>query len=295
MAESGRLLKVLFSLFSVALPLCSQTDGQEMLSGGDSHELSRPDRRYLFGDWGGERSRLEELGVDFYLHYISDSLWNLKSEQPSRAAIFNRVRGTVDIDLGRLTHHEGWYFHATALWQGGGNMGTYLGLITTPSEVAGANTFRLDSWWIEKRWLDERVAVRGGQFAGQDFYGVQYDAASFIFEPLGYALGNLSNTLESFDPPSTPAAEVRVAPLRWLYLKSMVLASSPNPFSYNPTGLGPSFRGTPMSVSEVGFSPGKRLLPCGLPATRRAARDTPDSISLARHTIPLGSLIRPAI
>jgi porin len=121
-----RPLKFLLWLCSIALPVCSQTAGQETLSGGDSHELSRPDIRYLFGDWGGERGRLEDLGVDFDLHYISDSLWNLKSEQPGRATIFNRVRGTVDIDLGRLTHHEGWYFHATALWQGGGNVGPTL-------------------------------------------------------------------------------------------------------------------------------------------------------------------------
>ena len=68
-----RPLKFLFWLCSIALPVCSQTAGQETLSGGDSHELSRSDTHYLFGDWGGERSRLEELGVDFDLHYISDS------------------------------------------------------------------------------------------------------------------------------------------------------------------------------------------------------------------------------
>jgi porin len=95
-----RVLQVVFSLCGIALPVSSQTAGQETLSGGDSHELSRPGSRHLFGDWGGERSRLEELGVDFDLHYISDSLWNLKSEQRSRAAIYNRVRGTADIDLG---------------------------------------------------------------------------------------------------------------------------------------------------------------------------------------------------
>jgi carbohydrate-selective porin OprB len=97
---------------SHCLPI-PRTPGRKTPSGGDSHEISRPDTRYLFGDWGGERSRLEELGVVFDLHYISDSLWNLKNEQPGRAAVFNRVRGTVDIDLGRLTRHEGWYFRAT--------------------------------------------------------------------------------------------------------------------------------------------------------------------------------------
>jgi porin len=109
-----------------------------------------------------------------------------------------------------------------------------------------------------KRVLNERIAIRVGQFAGQDFYGAQHYAASFIFEPMGYALGNLFTTLEVFDPPSTPAMEIRVVPKHNLYLKSMVLAGVRSPFSQNPTGLVPQFNGTPMSVSEIGFSPGKK-------------------------------------
>jgi carbohydrate-selective porin OprB len=163
----------------------------------------------------------------------------------------------VDIDLGELIGQQGWFFHATALWQAGGNMGAYLGLLTSPSGMSSADTCRLDSWWIEKRWLNERITARVGQFAGQDFYGAQHYAASFIFEPMGYALGNLSTTFESFDPPSTPAAEVRVALIRNLYVKSMVLAAVHSPFSQNPTGLVPQFNGTPMSVSEIGLTPGK--------------------------------------
>jgi len=214
---------------------------------------------HLFGDWGGIRSRLQERGINFDLHYISDSLWNIKSVQPERLATWNRVRGTVDIDFGALVQQPGLYFHATALWQAGGNLGTYLGLLTSPSELSGASTFRLDSWWLEKRWLNERVTARVGQFAGQDSYGAQYYSASFIFEPLGYALGNLSNTFESFDPPSTPAIEVRVAPMRNLYVKSMVEAEDREPYARNPTGLVPQFRGGPVSVSEIGFTPGKKV------------------------------------
>lgn len=246
----------LWGLSALAFPLCSQADDQENLSGPDRHELSLPDRRYLFGDWGGERRRLEEQGVVFDIQYLSDTLWNLKSSQAERVAMWNRVRGTVDIDLGRLIGHDGWYFHATALWQGGGDLGAYLGLIASPSGMSSADTFRLDSWWLEKRWRNERIVVRAGQFAGQDFYGAQHYAASFIFEPMGYALNNLFNTFESFDPPSTPAAEVRVAVQRSLFVKSVVLASERAPFSHNPTGLVPQFRGTPMSVSEIGYTPG---------------------------------------
>jgi porin len=228
------------------------------LSGPDSHEHSVLSRRHLFGNWDGERSRLLDRGVQFDLQYLSDSLWNARSDEKLRLASWNRVRGTVDLDFGKMLGAEGWTFHITALWQAGGNMGTYLGLVTGPSGMASANTFRLDSWWIEKRFLSERLTVRAGQFAGQDFYGAQHDAASFIFEPMGYALSNLSNTYEVFDPPSTPAFEVRTAPLEHVYLKSMVMTGDRVPYAHNPTGLVPQFRGAPVVASEVGFTPGKR-------------------------------------
>jgi len=231
---------------------------EETLSGPDSHETGQDTHGHLLGDWRGERSRLLERGVRFDFQYISDTLWNIESDKKERSSVWNRIRGTVDIDLGTLIEEPWLYFHATALWQGGGNLGTYLGLLTSPSGMSSANTFRLDSWWLEKRWLNERLTARVGQFAGQDFYGAQHDAASFIFEPMGYALGNLFTNFESFDPPSTPAMEVRVVPLPHFYLKSMVEAEDRNPFAHNPTGLVPQFRGVPVSVSEIGFTPGQK-------------------------------------
>jgi porin len=236
----------------------SQEAQEEPLSGPDSHETGQGPHGHLFGEWGGERTRLQERGVSFDFQYVSDTLWNIKSDQQERSAIWNRFRGTVDIDFGKLAGERELYFHATALWQGGGNLGTYLGLLTSPSGMSSGNTCRLDSWWIEKRWLEERITARVGQFAGQDFYGAQHYAASFIFEPMGYALGNLFTTLESFDPPSTPAMEIRVVPQHSLYMKSMVLAGVRAPYSQNPTGLVPQFNGTPVSVSEIGFTPGKK-------------------------------------
>jgi porin len=270
----GRQLRFLFllwtGLYVFALPAHSQSAQHEPVPGPDSHETGQGPHGHLFGDWGGERTRLEKRGVSFDFQYVSDSLWNLKSERKERFASWNRFRGTVDIDFGALIGQQGLYFHATALWQGGGNLGAYLGLLTSPSGMSSMNTCRLDSWWIEKRWLGERITARVGQFAGQDFYGAQHYAASFIFEPMGYALGNLFTDLESFDPPSTPAMEVRVAPIHNLYVKSMVLAAVRSPFSQNPTGLVPQFNGVPVSVSEIGFTPGTK-------ATSVRAFDTVES------------------
>jgi len=114
----------------------SQTGLGETLSGPDSDETGQGHQRHLFGDWDGERSRLLERGVRFDFQYVSDSLWNIESEQQDRLASFNRFRGTVDIDFGALVGEQGLYFHATALWQGGGNLGAYLGLLTSPSGLS---------------------------------------------------------------------------------------------------------------------------------------------------------------
>jgi carbohydrate-selective porin OprB len=245
-------------LCALAIPVRTPGQQEETLGGPDSHETGQGPHGHLFGEWAGERTRLEEHGVRFDFQYVSDSLWNIGSEQRERLASWNRFRGTVDMDFGALMEEPGLYFHATALWQGGGNLGAYLGLLTSPSGMSSMNTCRLDSWWLEKRWASERLTARVGQFAGQDFYGAQYYAASFIFEPMGYALDNLFTDYESFDPPSTPAAEVRVVPARSLYVKSMVEAEDRQPFTHNPTGLVPQFRGVPISISEIGFTPGRK-------------------------------------
>jgi porin len=244
------------SLCMFACPVRSQT-AREILGGPDSHETGEGPHGHLLGDWGGERPRLAGRGVTFDFQYVADFLGNIKGNKPATFAAWDRIRGTVDIAFDSLGL-QGLHFHATGLWQGGRSLGTYLGLLTSPSGMSSQNTFRLDSWWVEKRWLNDRLVARVGQFAGQDFYGAQHFAASFIFEPMGYALGNLFNTFEVFDPPSTPAAEIRVVPVPHVYVKSMLMAGDSVPFTHNKTGLIPQFHGHRVSVTEIGFTPGKK-------------------------------------
>ncbi|MBV8277325.1 MAG: carbohydrate porin, partial [Verrucomicrobia bacterium] len=96
---------------------------------------------------------------------------------------------------------------------------------------------------------------KAGQFAGLDFYGNQEFGSSYVIEPMDYALGNLfSNTFESFDPAATPAAEIRVVPVKHFYLKSAVLAGNRNPYQQDPTGFHFRIRDTPVFVFETGYS-----------------------------------------
>src|ERR1700755_1221275 len=62
---------------------------------------------HLLGDWGGERTRLLERGVQFDFEYLSDTLWGFESQRNSFAS-WNPFRATVDIDFGALAGFDGW-------------------------------------------------------------------------------------------------------------------------------------------------------------------------------------------
>ena len=68
--------------------------------GPDSHETGQGPHGHLFGDWGGERTRLARRGVNFDFQYVSDSLWNLKSVQKERFASWNRFAARSTLILG---------------------------------------------------------------------------------------------------------------------------------------------------------------------------------------------------
>jgi hypothetical protein len=83
-------------VFILVAPLQGQATQEETLSGPDSHETGQGPHGHLFGEWGGERARLLERGVRFDFQYVSDSLWNIKSDRESdlRAGTASEVRLT---------------------------------------------------------------------------------------------------------------------------------------------------------------------------------------------------------
>ncbi len=255
----GRLsLAALLSIPGIAQAQSPENaDPTDTLSGGSRNQHDPTHQPHLFGEWGGKRPELLRRGINLDFQYESDLLWNVRSPRPTRSTVFARARGTVDIDFAKLTETPGWKLHVTALWQGGGNLGTYLGQFAGPSGLASANSFRLDSWWVEKALRPRLVYLRVGQFAAGDFYGSQLFGPSFIFEPLQYALDNLTVTYETSDPPSTSAAELRLIPTKHTYIRSMVYAADRLPYAHNLTGFVPDFRGAASWASEMGWSPGK--------------------------------------
>ena len=268
-------MRKLFSLALSSIAVCTCLAAQapqETLSGADRNEHDLERQSHLFGDLGGVRSFLQRKGVQLNLLVAGDQLWNVQSSERERFSVWTRARGTVDWNLEKVSSLKGTTLHLTAVWQAGSNLGNYLGTIAGPSGIASDNTFRLDSWWIEQHLLNEKLALRIGQFAAQDSYGDQFFGSSFIFEPFQYGLGNRSATFESFDPPSSSAFEVRVVPVRHVYVKAIAFGADRTPYAHNQTGLIPQFRGAASSASEVGYVTGDRpalLRPKDTVETRR--------------------------
>lgn len=77
------LFLLCFGLSVFAFPVHSQMEQQEPVPGPDSHETGQGPHGHLFGEWGGERTRLQKHGVNFDFHYVSDSLAKLRARRKS--------------------------------------------------------------------------------------------------------------------------------------------------------------------------------------------------------------------
>ena len=78
---------------------------------------------YLLGSWSSERTHLAARGITFDFYYVSDFFGNPVGGQDQGFTDWGRIRGTIDIDFGKLTDSNAPTFHMTALWQNGGDLG----------------------------------------------------------------------------------------------------------------------------------------------------------------------------
>jgi hypothetical protein len=92
-------LSTLMLLAMFAVPVVAQTNAAIPDFGSTLFEV--PSRQYLFGDWGGKRSKLAEKGITFDFFYISDLEASPSGGLKQTQAGWERVRGTLDINFDR--------------------------------------------------------------------------------------------------------------------------------------------------------------------------------------------------
>jgi porin len=210
-------------------------------------------RKYLFGDWGGTRTKLENKGIVFDAYYTADALGDPYGA-PADFGAWGRIRASMDVDFSKFTRDKDLTFHATGLWQYGTDLSKQYTLTAVDSSsLPSAHTLRLDSYFLQQYLLHHKLAIRGGQIAAYDSYGDSEYGASFINLALGYAHSNLNSAAYlSFNPAGVPAFEVKFLPTDHIYIKSMVLSEERDPYVQDPSGF--NFHlGGPVFAGEVGY------------------------------------------
>jgi porin len=255
-------LKHLSRLAVVVLAFACRCSAQYQLETNYAEPNVAHDREYLFGNMFGLRSRLSEKGITFNIENTTDSFGVVHGGLSNQPAAFTRIRGTIDIDLDKLSNtHRHLSFHATGLWQSGTNIGAKLGSYANPSGLDSVHVFRMDSYWVQEQFANGIVTLRFGQMAGWDFFGNQEYGASYTIEPLNYALGNIfSNTYLTFNPAGVPAFYIRLdgfrakdRPIHGVYVKSGVFSGNRNPYQQDPTGLHFVLANSAVIASEAGY------------------------------------------
>jgi porin len=241
-----RLKNMMLAFGLIGLPICSEfsaraaEEGPESASGVERISSSFWGQQYMFGDWGGTRSRLAERGVTFDLHNIDDFQADLTGSQTHHAAYFGRFYASTDVNFNKLADFDGEFF-SSAFWQFGQNLsGQYLRVNTLTSSIAGKNTARLDAFWYRQGLFNHLFTVEFGQISTVDEFGAT-DFSDILFnDELGYAPNALFQAKQPFSPVATPGVVVwgdLAVIARGLYAQAGIFAAYDNPYYPNRYGV----------------------------------------------------------
>lgn len=195
----------LSGLLFVGLPFSrAGTDDQAISPVAQKKALSYWDQPYMFGDWGGERTRLAEQGVTFDFNNIGDFQTNVAGSEVHHATYFGRFRVSVDVDFKKLADFDGELFFS-GIWQYGRNLsGQYLNVNTLTSSIAGEESERIDQLWYQQGFADNMFKIKLGQVAPVNEFGAT-DFFDILFnDELGYAPNALFPAKQPFSPAGKP-------------------------------------------------------------------------------------------
>lgn len=128
---------------------------------------------YLFGDWGGWRTKLsKEHGVDFEFFYIASNPYNLEGGKQTGSTYEGALLLLMDLDSAKLAGYDGGHLHVSGTWVNGDYPFSqqYVGDLNKVNLVDFPDVWRLWEFWYEQKFFGNKVSLKFGQLAvDQDF------------------------------------------------------------------------------------------------------------------------------
>jgi len=181
------------------------------------------------GDWGGRRSQLADLGIEFAVDYIAESFGRDDAENGS-------YLGNLDVmltfDTEKLGAWSGGLFFLYGQNNHNSGISYSLNLLMPVSNLDAESFTQLSEFWLEQQ-LGSRVYVRlGKQDANRDFAAPRF-AGNFVNSSFGVLPGS---PMPSFPAPALGAA-VLTEPTSWLGLRAGVYEGSPEVGSFGESAF----------------------------------------------------------
>jgi porin len=133
----------------------------------------QPQEPWLLGDPGGIRTKLLSKGIDLQLVYVTESAYNAVGGTGQLATYTQQVAAGGTFDLERLFGWRDGTFQVVYTERAGRNLSddANLGTFQQVQEVYGrGQTVRLTQMWLEQKFLDRMVSLKGGRTSmGSDF------------------------------------------------------------------------------------------------------------------------------
>ena len=251
--------------------------GQSGVKPGEEAATGVWDRANLFGDLGGVRSRLADLGITFGLTETSEVFGNPTGGVRQGVIYEGLTQFGVGLDAEKAFGLIGGTFNATGYQIHGrglslNDLGNNLNTVSGIEALRGTLLFEL---WYEQVLLDKALAIRVGQLAAdQEFMLSQY-AGLFLNHTFGWS------TFPSIDLPSggpsfplaTPGVRVKYIPRDDISMLVGVFNSDPAgpgpgfPQERNPSGTAFRLRDGVFAIAEVQYGLNQADGATGLPGT----------------------------
>jgi porin len=211
-------------------------------------------RAALTGDWRGERTRLEQNGIQLGGDEILETLANPRGGRTSSAVVEGRLELFANIDLDKTLGWAGAIAHANAYQiHGKGLTAHNLDNLVTASNIEAPAATRLFSLWMQQSLLGDAMSVRFGEIAADDEFFVSQYAPLFINATFGWPsiMGiNLPSGGPSY-PLARPGARLRVALSPQLVWSAAVFSGDA---AADETGFNFHMNGDVFSISELVYS-----------------------------------------
>jgi porin len=218
----------------------------------------------LTGDLGGERTKLEDAGLQLGGDEIFETLGNLDGGLRQGAIGEGRLEVFANVDMAKTFGLSGLIFHANAYQiHGEGLTGHDLGNLITVSNIEAPPSTRLFDLWLQQSLFNDSVSLRLGQIAADDEFFVSQYAPLFISSTFGWPaiMGiNLPSGGPAY-PVARPGARVRVALSPDFSLQAALFSGDPE---NDPTGFDFETNGDLFAISELAYATKLFELPASL-------------------------------